>query len=88
MILFWRPPIYLYLSIFFTLLLVLRRGSIKYCLVSLPILAQSLIMVLVNLAQDFRYQYSIYLVCLLFLGFIYQIPQQKAALNKEKNIET
>ncbi len=67
----WRPALYLYAMIFFTIILAMRLRSWKYLLYMFPGLLQSGILLVVNVAQDFRYQYSVYLLGLFSIGFLF-----------------
>lgn len=63
----WRPAIYLYLALAGALLASRRYRSRKHLLTVLPIFLHTLVLGLVIPAQDFRYQYPVYLVGL-FVG--------------------
>lgn len=60
----WRPALFLYLNLFVSLVLVLRYRSIKFGLISLPILIQSITFSLIFAEPNFRYHYAVYLVSL------------------------
>ena len=65
--LFWRPALYLYLVLAGTCVACARGGDWRYWAVAAPALANSAVIALMTPAQDFRYQYGVYLVGL-FLG--------------------
>jgi hypothetical protein len=60
--LFWRPALQLYVIIGASLLLAFRTKSVKWFLVAVPVLANSAIIAAVAPGQDFRFQYSVFLV--------------------------
>jgi hypothetical protein len=69
--LIWRPALYLYFCLFGAAVFVLRRRSWRYALFLVPALLQSAGLALVNVAQDFRYQFAIYLVSFFSLGLMF-----------------
>ncbi len=69
--LIWRPALYLYLSIFGAAVFVLRRYSWQSVLFLIPASLQSTVLALVNVAQDFRYQFAIYLISFFSLGLMF-----------------
>ncbi len=72
--LFWRPALSLGIDIFILILILLTAPSLKWALLGLPLVLQSAIMLLINLAQDFRYHFSIGLVTPFLLAvLIWQI---------------
>jgi hypothetical protein len=68
--LFWRAAIYLYLILLSAGIAMLRSRSPRYGLILLPLLLHSGFLATIGLAQDFRYQFSVYLVSLLYSGFL------------------
>ena len=69
--LFWSPALYLYTGLFCAWIYSRRSRSWKMALFMLPALVQSGILMLVNISADqFRYQYGIYLVGLFSLGLL------------------
>lgn len=74
----WGPALYFYLSVFCGAIFALRRRSWWILLVLLVPLTQSLVMALLSLAADFRYQYGVYLIALLSLGLL-RLPGKKPA---------
>ena len=48
----------------------LRSRSPRYGLILLPLLLHSGFLATIGLAKDFRYQFSVYLVSLLYSGFL------------------
>ena len=68
--LIWKPAFYLYLFLFCLSILIFRSKSIKIMLISTPIIIQTLVMILVNYANDFRYIFSTELCAILMVGVI------------------
>ena len=60
----WRPAFFLYINLLVSLILVLRYRSIRFGLVSVPILLQSITFSLIFAEPNFRYHYAVYLVSL------------------------
>jgi hypothetical protein len=70
----WRPALYLYLALAGTIIATIRSRYWKFLLVCIPIGLNSL-MIVMTLAQDFRYQYPVVLVGLLFsIYLLFGIP--------------
>jgi len=69
-ILFWRPAVSLIavLAAAFASAWLKRNWNLLF--VALPALVQSAVLLLVNLAQEPRYQYGVYLVALFFISFL------------------
>jgi hypothetical protein len=61
----WRPAFFLYLNLFVSLTLILRNRSLKFSLISLPILIQSVTFSLIFANPNFRYHYPVLLVSLI-----------------------
>jgi hypothetical protein len=61
----WRPAIYLYLNLFLSAVLVIRNRELRFGLLSVPILIQSITFTLILAAPNFRYHYAVYLVALI-----------------------
>lgn len=61
----WRPAFFLYINLFVSLVLILRNRSLKFGLISLPILLQSITFSLIFAEPNFRYHYAVYLVSLI-----------------------
>ncbi|MCE1254203.1 MAG: DUF6020 family protein [Anaerolineae bacterium] len=59
---FWRPALSLGIALLILFLILITSQSLKWAILGLPLVLQSGIMLLINLAQDFRYHYSIGLV--------------------------
>jgi hypothetical protein len=70
-ILFWRPAVYLIIIflVFFAILWMERRW--KMLIIVCPALIQSVVLLLVNVAQDLRYQYGVYLISEFFIGLFF-----------------
>ena len=71
LVIYLRPALFLYLSIFFVLVIVLRLKDACAFLVLMPVLIQDIILFLVSYAPAVRYQYSNYLVGLFLLGLLF-----------------
>ncbi len=67
----WRPATYLYLALFCVLAASIRRRSLRTLGLALPVLAQSLVWMLVLTVQDFRFQYPVYLIALVSVGLLF-----------------
>ncbi len=63
----WRPAIYLYGTVLLAALAAFRMREAAWLLFALPALLQSMELFLVCPVQDFRYQFSVYLVGLMSL---------------------
>lgn len=73
---FWRPAFFLYVNLFVILVLILRYRSIKFGLIALPILLQSVTFSLIFAEPNFRYHYAVYLVSLVSWPLIFSSPHQ------------
>ncbi len=74
----WSPGLFLYLGLFCTGIFAVRKRYWKTMLIMLPALVQSGILMLANIAADqFRYQYAIYLLGFLTLGFLVLNPKEE-----------
>ena len=65
----YTTAIYLYISIFCTVLLAFRKKHWRITLFLIPILIQSVTLLLINISQTYRYQYGVILVGLIKPGF-------------------
>lgn len=74
----WRPAVYFLVALGCWLVLFLRRRDWRLLLIITPALIQTITIFLTNIAQDFRYQYSICLISFLFLGFLF-VPLKSQA---------
>ena len=72
----WRPALFLYFNLFVSLTLILRNRSLKFGLISLPILIQSVTFSLIFAEPNFRYHYAVYLVSLISWPLIFLPPLQ------------
>ena len=76
--LFWRPAIYLYLIVLSVLIAMLRAASLRYGVFLIPILLQTGGLSLAAFTQEFRFQFPIYMIGLLYGGyFLFCIPRRK-----------
>jgi hypothetical protein len=64
--LLWRPAVYIYMFLLSLALLVHRTRHKKWLLLSVPLLAQSIGIMLTAQVQAVRYQYPVYLIAMLF----------------------
>lgn len=67
----WRPATYLYLALFCVGIASIRRRSLRMMGLALPVVAQSLVWMLVITVQDFRFQYPVYLIALVSVGLLF-----------------
>jgi len=67
----WRPALYLYLSLFAAAMFALRLRGAWGLVPIAPALLNSLCLLPLNVAQDFRYQYPMYAVGLVSLGLLF-----------------
>jgi hypothetical protein len=78
---FWRPAIYLYLSLIFTLIFYFRTKIKLVFVVLAPLLGQSIFLFLFNRTQNFRYQYCAIPICLILAGLIF-IPLYRESIKE------
>ncbi len=62
----WRPAIYMYLFLASLAFFVYRTGRKKWLLISMPMIAQSVVIMFTSQLQALRYQYPVYLISMLF----------------------
>ena len=74
----WRPATYLYLALFCVLVASIQRRSLRTLGLAVPVLAQSLVWMLVLTVQDFRFQYPVYLIALVSVGLLF-VPAPSSA---------
>jgi hypothetical protein len=67
---FVSPAIYLILGLYSTLFFALRKREARFNLFMLPAVINSLVLMVVNLSVNFRYQYGVYLVGLFSIGLL------------------
>jgi len=63
----WSPALYLYGLLLVTAIVTLRTKRLAWLLYALPALLQSASLLLVNTAQDFRFQFAVYLIAVMSL---------------------
>jgi hypothetical protein len=68
----WRPAIYLWLLVFGAVVAVVRERNPKMALVILPAVLHSGLLVLINPAQDARYQYPVILAFMVLWPFLFR----------------
>ncbi|GIV64147.1 MAG: hypothetical protein KatS3mg045_1486 [Bellilinea sp.] len=71
----WRPAFFLYIHIFVILVLAIRNRSLKFFLISLPILLQSITFSLIFANPNFRYHYAVYLVSMITWPLLFSPPR-------------
>ncbi|MDW8146905.1 MAG: DUF6020 family protein [Roseiflexaceae bacterium] len=69
--LIWRPALYFYITLWCVAIVCVRCRSWLLAGLSLPVLAQSLIWMLLLTVQDFRFQYPTYIIGLLAPGLLF-----------------
>ncbi|MAT43014.1 MAG: hypothetical protein CL609_11770 [Anaerolineaceae bacterium] len=74
-VLTWRPALYLYLSIISITMFAWKWHLKRFLLVAAPLILQSATLMLVNLAQDFRYQYGVVLIGFFCLSLWFSNPK-------------
>ncbi|MFN0060494.1 MAG: hypothetical protein ACKVX7_18710 [Planctomycetota bacterium] len=82
--LFWRPALYLYLLIFATWVAAARLGDRRVWVAAVPALANSLLIALMTPAQDFRYQYGVYLTALFLVPFLLCMRTTRQTLTRAR----
>ncbi|MBN2678476.1 MAG: hypothetical protein JXR32_10500 [Anaerolineaceae bacterium] len=80
----WRPPLFLYLQMLITAVLILRNRNIRYSLLSLPVLLQSITFSLILAMPNFRYHYAVYLIALISIPLLFS-PPQSMITNREND---
>lgn len=73
----WRPAFYLYLSLLSIGLFAWKWHTRHFLLTAAPLLLQSGTLMLINLAQDFRYQFGVVLIGILCLALWFVNPEAK-----------
>jgi hypothetical protein len=76
----WRPAIYLYLYFAVIILVLLKTRKGLWLLLSVPILMHTVLLIVVNYAQDFRYMFPAILSCLLFWPLVFMPKPAKTEL--------
>lgn len=78
----WRPAFFLYIHLLVSMALIFRNTSLKFGLISLPIVIQSITFSLIFAAPNFRYHYAVYLVSLISWPLLFSMPQFMNHANK------
>jgi hypothetical protein len=68
--LFASPAVYLWLGVYSTAILAIRRKDWRIALYILPVILQAVVYVLINLSDQFRYHYGSYLTGLFSVGLL------------------
>lgn len=71
LVLYLRPALYLYMTVFCVMVLIVRLDDLRASLIALPLLLQAGVLFLISYAPAIRYQYSNYLVGLILLGLLF-----------------
>ncbi len=82
----WGPALYLYIALFCTVIYAFRLRNPSGLLFGLIPLSQSLVMIAINLASDFRYQYSVYLIGFLSISLLF-LPVQTVG-RKDQSLDS
>lgn len=81
--LFWRPALYLYLILFAVVIAALREGSLRLCPFLIPVLLQTGTLSLAAFTQEFRFQFPVYMIALLYGGyFLFCVPRRGVAVGQ------
>jgi len=83
--LMWRPAIYIYLFLASLAFFVYRTGRRKWWLLSVPLAAQSIVMMFTAQVQALRYQYPVYLIAMLFTIPLLMMGWKKMKLDPVEN---
>lgn len=67
----WRPAIFLYIFLFTVFIQTLRTKDLRYLIVTIPILLQSIESTIIFIAPNFRYHYAVYLIALIFIPVLF-----------------
>jgi hypothetical protein len=67
--LFWRPAIYLYAILFAVAIAMIREGSWRYAAFLIPIALQTGCLSIAALSHEFRFQFPVYMIALLYGGY-------------------
>jgi len=78
----WRPALFLYLNLLVAAVLIIRNHHLKFGLLPVPILIQSITFSLILAEPNFRYHYAVYLVSLISVPLLFSPP-----LIKYKDVE-
>jgi hypothetical protein len=80
---FYTPALYLYLGLYCTAIFAFRQKRKSFLLFMLPSGIQTIVMLVINVTRDFRYQYGVYLVSLFSVGLLL-LAMTKPNLHIEK----
>jgi hypothetical protein len=84
----WRPAFFLYLNLFLSAVLIIRNRELRFGLLSLPILIQSITFTIILAEPNFRYHYAVYLVSVISIPLFFSpaiietVDIQRAQINK------
>lgn len=70
----WRPAFFLYLNLLVSAVLIIRNHNLRFGLLSVPILIQSITFSLILAEPNFRYHYAVYLVSLVSIPLLFSPP--------------
>jgi hypothetical protein len=77
----WRPALYLYLALASITLAAIRLRRKNVLLLMLPIALNSLVWLVLIVAQDFRYHYPVYVIGLIAPALLFAQPTESTANN-------
>jgi hypothetical protein len=69
--LFWRPALYLYISLFCIFVTAVRLRRADIFLVAMPAVSNSIALLALITVQDFRFQYGVYVLAFLSVGLTF-----------------
>jgi hypothetical protein len=70
----WRPALFLYFNFFVSAVLIIRNHNLRFGLLSVPILIQTITFSLILAEPNFRYHYAVYLVSLISIPLLISPP--------------
>jgi hypothetical protein len=70
MTLFVAPAVYLWFGIYATTILAIRKKQWKILFFLLPVVMQAAIFIVINISDNFRYHYAVYLVGIFGIGLL------------------
>jgi hypothetical protein len=79
----WRPALFLYINLVVSMVLIIRNHDIRFGLLSVPILIQSISFTLILAAPNFRYHYAVYLISLISIALLFS-PSMTKNINQTK----
>jgi hypothetical protein len=80
----WRPALYLYVALFCVVIAAIRLRMPRMLLVALPVVLNSLVLLVLSPAADFRFQYSVYMIALIAPALLFASPNAQASANNAR----